>query len=69
MVGKTLRKLRLSAGQTQEDVATAVFVSIPAISQYENGRSQPSRAVLEALAKHFNVTPEYLLGTSANPKL
>ena len=69
MVGKTLKKLRISAGQKQQDVAAAVFVSSSAISQYENGRSQPSRSTLEALAKHFNVTTDYLLGTSTNPRL
>jgi transcriptional regulator with XRE-family HTH domain len=69
MVGVILRKLRLDAGLTQEKLGHAAFVSKSAISQYERGKSRPSRATLEALAKYFNVTTDYLLGTSDNPTL
>lgn len=69
MFSKILRDLRESAQEKQKDVAKAVFVSTSAISQYENGRATPSRNTLEALAKHFNVSTDYLLGTSPNPEL
>lgn len=69
MFGKILKELRESAQEKQKDVAKAIFVSPSAISQYEHGRTVPSRSTLEALAKHFNVTTDYLLGTSPNPDL
>ena len=69
MFSKTLKNLRESAQEKQKDVAKAIFVSPSAISQYEHGRTTPSRSTLEALAKHFNVTTDYLLGSSPNPKL
>lgn len=69
MFSKILKSLREAAMEKQSDVAKAVFVSPSAISQYEHGRTTPSRSTLEALAKHFNVTTDYLLGTSPNPDL
>lgn len=69
MFSKILKNLREAAMEKQSDVAKAVFVSPSAISQYEHGRTTPSRSTLEALAKHFNVTTDYLLGTSPNPDL
>ena len=69
MFGRILRDLREAAQEKQSDVAKAVFVSPSAISQYEHGRTVPSRGTLEALAKHFNVTTDYLLGVSPNPDL
>lgn len=69
MLGKTLRRLRQSAGETQKELSNAVYVSESAISQYETGRTTPKHYVLEALAKHYNVTTDYLLGTSPNPAL
>ena len=69
MFSTILRNLREAAQETQRELAKAVYVSPSAISQYENGRSQPSRGTLEALAKHFNVSTDYLLGTSNTPEL
>lgn len=69
MFSTILKNLREAAHETQKEVAKAVYVSPSAISQYEKGRSNPSRATLEALAKHFNVSTDYLLGTSNNPML
>ncbi len=69
MFGTILKNLREAAQETQRDVAKAVYVSPSAISQYEKGRAHPSRGTLEALAKHFNVSTDYLLGTSNAPEL
>ena len=69
MFSTILKKLREAAQETQKEVAKAVYVSPSAISQYEKGTASPSRGTLEALAKHFNVSTDYLLGTSNNPML
>lgn len=64
MFSKTLRQLRKSKDLTQAQLGDAIFISSSAISQYENGHSRPSRDNLEALANFFNVSTDYLLGTS-----
>lgn len=69
MFSEILKNLRETAQETQREVASAVYVSPSAISQYEKGRAHPSRATLEALAKHFHVSTDYLLGTSNDPQL
>lgn len=65
MFCETLRSLRLSKKLSQRALAEAIYVSPSAISQYEKGRTRPSRDNLEAIAKFFNVSTDYLLGTSA----
>lgn len=66
MFGKTLRELRESRRLKQRELAKAIYISPSAISQYENGRTRPSRDNLETIAKYFNVSTDYLLGTSPN---
>lgn len=69
MVGERLKRLRKSKGLKQKELAEIVYVSPSAVSQYENGRSQPSRETLEELARCFGVTVDYLLGYSPSPNL
>lgn len=69
MFGRILKNLRELAQETQREVAEAVYVSPSAISQYEKRKAYPIRATLVALAKHFHVSTDYLLGTSNDPNL
>ena len=48
-------------------MAEALGLSKAAISQFETGKSQPSAAVLIALADYFNVSLDYLVGRSDTP--
>ena len=58
-----LQKLRSEEGLTQEELAEKLFVSRTAISKWESGRGYPSIDSLKAIAKHFHVTIDELIGT------
>ena len=68
-IGAKLKKARLQAGMTQEQVAEALGVSRQTISNWENENIQPSIDMLIRLAKLFGVTTDYLLGLDAIPRL
>ena len=69
MFPETLRQLRLSKKLSQKQFAQKLFLSPSAVSQYEKGRTMPNRENLERIAKFFNVSTEYLLGTSTIAEL
>lgn len=64
-----LRQLRLEKQENQGDVAAFLGVSIQSYSAYEGAR-EPKYDLLCKLAKHYDVTTDYLLGLSdvRNPK-
>lgn len=64
MFSETLRKLRKNKKLNQAQLAKELYISPSAVSQYETGRTTPSRETLNRIAAYFNVTPEYLMGTS-----
>lgn len=64
MFPETLRKLRKSRKLNQAQLAKELYISPSAVSQYETGRTTPSRETLNRIAAYFNVSPEYLMGTS-----
>ena len=64
--GDRLKTLREQSGEAQQDIADLIGVHKQTISDYERGRSHPtgdrSLETYEALADHFNVDLNYLLG-------
>ena len=64
MIAQQIRQLRLSKGITQKELAEAIHVTPSAISQYENGKAQPSRENMMLLADYFNVSVPYIEGIS-----
>ena len=56
-----LQELRKSRGLTQEELASALFVSRTAVSKWESGRGYPSIESLKMIAKYFSVTVDELL--------
>lgn len=54
-------------GYTQEKVANEVGISPSSISKYLKGNGFPDQITLEALAKLFNVEPNYLIGKNECP--
>ncbi len=61
-LGENIRNLRLQHKLTQEQLADRLGVSYQAISRWENGVTYPDIEFLPAIAKHFSVTTDYLLG-------
>ncbi|WP_338342970.1 helix-turn-helix transcriptional regulator [Fructobacillus fructosus] len=62
MNGNRLKELRKERGLTLEQIAKKVDVKRATFGRYENCDSEPKLATWEALAKFFNVTPQYLVG-------
>lgn len=61
--GQRLHRLRLEKGLTQEQVAEATGVSIPAVSKWENDISAPDISSLSSLANVLGVSLDELLGS------
>lgn len=60
--GKTLKELRCEQKISQTKLGEIVGVSQDMISLYERGTSEPSQETLIKIAKHFEVSTDYLLG-------
>ena len=56
------KKLRLSHGYTQAELADALGISRSRIGMYETGAREPDFETLEIIADFFNVDTDYLLG-------
>jgi len=61
MLGARITRLRKAAGMSQAELAQRVGVSTSAIGMYEQGRREPSCALLVSLARALNTSLQYLL--------
>ncbi|UWF30049.1 helix-turn-helix domain-containing protein [Lactiplantibacillus plantarum] len=68
ILGFHIRELRKSKNLNQEQLGKILNVSKASISGYENETREPDKESLIKLAKYFNVTLDYLLGTNQTPK-
>lgn len=66
-MGKRIRQLREDSKMSQLDLAIAANVQPSAISDYENGKRNPSVDKLKSIARALYVTPDYLLGIDTDP--
>ena len=57
-----IRELRKSKGMNQDTLASFVGVSQQTISKIERDMNSMSIDILVQIAKHFNVTTDYILG-------
>ena len=63
--GKIIKELREKAGESQEQLAVAIGApKRGTIARWENGSRDLKREYIIALASHFNVSTDYLLGLS-----
>lgn len=58
-----IKKLRVSRGITQRELAKQIGVTQPALSNYESGRT-PNIDVAQKISNFFNVSIDYLIGES-----
>ena len=59
MVG--LKSIRKKRNLNQKKVAMDLNISREALSFYENGKREPSLALLVAMSEYFNVSINYLI--------
>lgn len=65
--GKIIKELREKKGESQEQLAEALQApNRETIARWENGSRDLKREHIISIAKHFNVSTDYLLGLSDN---
>ena len=60
-----LKLLRKQYGLSQADAGRLFHASQNTISQWESGVRKPSYEIIQEIARHFNVTVDYLLGNDS----
>ncbi len=69
MFSQRLKNLRMDRKLTQAHMADLLGISRQGYAKYENNTSQPDFDTLVKLADYFDVTTDYLLGKSNDPRL
>ena len=64
VVSKRIVELREEKGETQQELANAIGITRQTLSRYEIAARTVNADVLAALAQHFKVSTDYLLGLS-----
>lgn len=68
-LGRRLKELRAQSSETQAEIAKCLGITVPAYSNYEVDKRKPERDILIDLAKHFDVSIDYLVGETDVPYL
>ena len=68
LFGRRLRELRESRGEKQPALAAALDVSVPQISDIENGKKGTTLPKFALICEHYHVSADYLLGLTDEPK-
>lgn len=63
-----LRDAREKKGLTQRELGKICGINFYQISRYETGKSDISGDSLEMIARHLDVSTDYLLGLSVHPQ-
>lgn len=63
-----LRESRDKKGLTQRALAQLCGFTEFQVSRYETGKTEPTASSLELIAKHLDVSSDYLLGLSYDPR-
>lgn len=61
MLGARIASMRRNAGLSQSQLAKKLGISASAMGMYEQGRREPSMAILVAMAQELQVSTDYLL--------
>lgn len=63
-----VKKLRKARKEQQVELAKAIGATQASISDIENGRRTTTFDRLAAICKHYNVSADYLLGLTDEPR-
>lgn len=67
-IGIMIKKYRHQKDLTQEQLAEYLYVSVPAVSQWESGKTIPDVSTLLALANFFGITLDELFDRTSKEK-
>ena len=65
-IGQNIKRLRVLAAMSQNELAHRLNKTSSAISQYESGKIIPRMGVIEQLAAIFGVDKTEIIGSTAN---
>lgn len=68
-LSERLVELKQSRDLLQKTIASDIGVSLRAYQYYERGEREPTVTILVALADYFDVSIDYLVGRTNNPKI
>lgn len=68
MISERLHTLRKEKNMSKRELVSMLPLNYSTYANYESGFREPNSDVLQILAKHFNVSIDYLLGVSDNRK-
>lgn len=68
MLSHRLRQIREKQGISQRELGRVSGLGVNQINRYENGTSTPTIETLKAIASQLNISTDYLLGLSDDPK-
>ena len=68
-LGSKLQLLRKEKNTMQKDIASLLGLSVRAYQFYEKNENEPNLSNLIKLADYFDVSLDYLVGRSDNPKI
>lgn len=69
MFSERLKKLRTNKKLSQQAMADYLGITRQGYAKYENKDSEPSFEILHKISTYFNVTTDYLLGHSNDPRM
>jgi len=67
-MGERITELRKSKGLTMDELSKVIGIPLGVIMEIERGISDPTCHTLKLIAKHLNVTTDYLLGLSEDKR-
>ena len=68
VIGERIKTLRVNKKVTQKEIAEEICVSPVSVQRFEYGSVRPSLDTIIALADFFDVSLDYLVGRSDDPK-
>ena len=69
MFGERLQEIRKDHGDTQQNLAEKLHVSLHAVRCWEQNKSDPGHDTLVAICKLYSVSSDYLLGLADEDKV
>ncbi len=69
LLSKRLQELKIKKNILQKDIASSIDLPLRTYQRYERGEREPTTDTLIALADFFDVSIDYLVGRTNNPKI